>query len=137
MTATVQVPVCKTSYTCETKTENYTVCVPKQVQYQATRKVCHQVPHTETVTVCKMVAKVVERQVAAPCGNAGCGNNACGNNACGGDACGKSACDDGCGKASLLDKIKARLAGLKGKFGKKCDSGCDSGCSAPACGGCH
>lgn len=128
VTETVQVPVCKTTYTCETKTENYTVCVPKQVQYQATRKVCVQVPHTEMVTVCKMVPKVVERQVAvAPCGS-GCG-----------DPCATNACEDPCGKANLLDKIKARLASLKGKLGSLCakDCGCETSCSAPSCGGCN
>jgi hypothetical protein len=129
---TVQVPVCKTRCVPETKTETYTVCVKKCVPYQATRTVCHKVCVPETHKVCKMVATVVEKQVAdTGCGN-GCGN-ACGN-ACG-NSCGHDACSRATPIRDLLARVKAKLSGLLCHSNR--DHGCHSGCdAAPACGGC-
>ena len=65
------VTVCKKETRCETyqvtvykcvpkcHTENYTVCVQKQVPYEATREVCRSVPHQEQVTCCRMVKRIV------------------------------------------------------------------------------
>jgi len=66
-----------TSYKCvtEQKEETYTVQVPRQVTYQATRNVlkcvpyqatrtvCRTVPYTEEVTATRMVCRTVEKQV--------------------------------------------------------------------------
>jgi hypothetical protein len=74
---TYQVKVCK----CvpRTKTECYTVCVEKKVPYEATRWVCKCVPHQEKVTCCRMVKRMVQKQVPVcdpccppPCCNSGC-----------------------------------------------------------------
>jgi hypothetical protein len=56
-----------TVYKCVPKchTETYTVCVQKQVPYEATREVCRCVPHQEQVTCCRMVKRIVQKQV--PC----------------------------------------------------------------------
>jgi hypothetical protein len=68
----------------ETHTENYTVMVPHQVAYQATRTVSVCVPCQETVTACRMVSRVVEKQVpAAP---------ACGETTC----CKPNGCENSC-----------------------------------------
>jgi hypothetical protein len=57
------VKVC--SYRCvtEVKKENVTVMVPRCVAYPATRTVVRCVPTEEKVTVCRMVARTVEKQV--------------------------------------------------------------------------
>lgn len=64
-----EVQVC--SYRCvpETRVENYTVCVPVKVPYQATRCVAVCVPCQETVTLCRMVPHTVCKQVPVcdPC----------------------------------------------------------------------
>ena len=71
------VTVCKKETRCENyqvtvykcvprcHTETYTVCVEKRVPYEATREVCHCVPHQEQVTCCRMVKRIVQKQV--PC----------------------------------------------------------------------
>jgi hypothetical protein len=59
------VQVCTWKCVPEVHTENYTVCTPHQVPYQATRCVAVCVPCQETVTMCRMVAKTVVKQV--PC----------------------------------------------------------------------
>lgn len=53
----------------EAKEESYTVMVPKQVSYEATRTISKCVPVQEKVSVCKLVAVTVEKQVPveAPC----------------------------------------------------------------------
>jgi hypothetical protein len=75
---TVPVTVCRPVYRQETyqvtvcrpvpvqHTETYTVCVPQTVPYQAYRTVRVCVPYQETVTSCRMVPRVVTRQVPAP-----------------------------------------------------------------------
>jgi hypothetical protein len=82
-----KVTVCKTEVreekyqvTCyksvpEQQTRTCTVMTTRQVPYQATRNVAVCVPHEETVTMCRMVAKVVERP-AAPCAPV-CGETDC------------------------------------------------------------
>jgi hypothetical protein len=54
-----------TTYTCvpEQITQNYTVHVARQVPYQATRTVAHQVAVQEKVLQCKLVPVSVEKQV--------------------------------------------------------------------------
>jgi hypothetical protein len=65
-----RVKVC--TYECKTeqRTEKYTVCETRQVPFKATvtERVC--VPHEETVTCTRMVARTVERQVTCPETNA-------------------------------------------------------------------
>jgi hypothetical protein len=53
------------SYNCvtETRDETYTVMVPRQVAFQATRTVAKCVPVVETVTLCRMVPRLVQKQV--------------------------------------------------------------------------
>jgi hypothetical protein len=76
MVATQQkVKVCKTRCVPECKTETYTVQVPHQVAFEATRMVSRCVPVCETYTACRMVAKTVEKKVPV-CGcesSCGCG----------------------------------------------------------------
>ena len=74
---TYQVTVCKCVPRC--KTETYTVCVEKKIPYEATRWVCKCVPHQEQVTCCRMVKRVVEKEVPVcetccppPCCNTCC-----------------------------------------------------------------
>jgi hypothetical protein len=67
-----EVPTQVTCYRCvpESRVEEYTALVPRQVPYQATRMVSVCVPHEETVTCTRMVPRIVERQVPvceAPC----------------------------------------------------------------------
>jgi hypothetical protein len=70
---TYQVTVCKCVPRC--KTETYTVCVEKKIPYQATREVCKCVPHQETVRCCRMVQRVVEKEV--PVCDTGCQPSCC------------------------------------------------------------
>ncbi|HXG12478.1 MAG TPA: hypothetical protein VNK04_22170 [Gemmataceae bacterium] len=56
----------------ETRCETYTVMVERKVPYQATRTVCVCVPYQETVTLTRLVPRVVEKEVCvaaccAPC----------------------------------------------------------------------
>jgi hypothetical protein len=74
---TIQVTVCKmvpqhqthkvTTYKCvpESHVETYTVQVPRQVAFEATRTVARCVPVVENVTACRMVPRTVQKQV--PC----------------------------------------------------------------------
>jgi len=70
--------VCTMKCVPEQKTETYTVMVSKMVPYQSTRTVQVCVPHTETVTMTRMVCKTVQKQVAvetcceSPCGETSC-----------------------------------------------------------------
>lgn len=59
----VDVQVCRYNRVESKRTVTETVCVPKQVAYKATRTVRVCVPHEEEVTCCRMVPRVVERQV--------------------------------------------------------------------------
>jgi hypothetical protein len=79
----VQVNVCTYQCVNETRVENYTVMVPRTVNYQATRTVQVCVPYQQTVTCTRMVARQVTRQVpcAAPSACDNCSNN-CSNNCC-------------------------------------------------------
>lgn len=68
----------------ETKTETITVNVCRTVPYEATRMVTRCVPVTENVTACRMVPRVVEKQV--PCGGCeyGAGYAGVATSCCGG-----------------------------------------------------
>jgi hypothetical protein len=59
------VKVCTYKCVTEEKKEMVTVMVPKTVAYQATRTVVQCQPVVEKVTVCRMVARTVEKQVPA------------------------------------------------------------------------
>jgi hypothetical protein len=60
--------VCVNRCVTEVKEETYTVLVPRQVPFQATRTVTRCVPVVETVTLCRMVPRVVQKQVpVTPC----------------------------------------------------------------------
>lgn len=118
VTKTVPTQVTKTKCVPTVETVTKTVNVRKCVAYQATRNVTVCEPVVETRKVCKMVATVVEKDVAPSACGTGCGTG----------------CGDPCAKAGLLDKIKARLGDLKGKFGGFCKKSCDTGCApAPTC----
>jgi hypothetical protein len=69
----------------ENRVEKFTVNVAKQVPYEAVRTVCVCVPYQEEVTVCRMVACVVEREVAV--------STSCG------DCCAPSCCTTSCKKS--------------------------------------
>ena len=89
-----QVTVCKSVPRC--KTETYTCCVEKKIPYQATRTVCKCVPHQETVTCCRMVKRVVEKEVPV-CDNAcssPCSDNCCPTKCKKAKRCKKSKCCD-------------------------------------------
>jgi hypothetical protein len=108
-TVTCQETVC----TCVAKhrvvTEN--VCVRRMVPVQATRTVRVCVPFQETVTCCRMVPRVVTRQVPCAVANACCANVCCEEHA---------------------PRCHRRLfGGLWGHHHNECD-GCGEGC-----GGCH
>lgn len=62
---TYKCTVCK----CVAREKECIVHVEKKTEYQATRKVCKCVPVEEEVTCCKMVKRIVEKQVPAcnPC----------------------------------------------------------------------
>jgi hypothetical protein len=59
-----KVQVCTYQCVTEQRTEKYTVMVPRQVTYKATRTVRVCVPYEETVTCCRMVRR--ERQIQVP-----------------------------------------------------------------------
>ena len=122
------VPTAVTRTRCVPTVENQTktVNVRKCVAYQATREVCVNEMVKEKVKVCKMVARVVEKDVvvAAPCG-APCGN------ACGAP-CGNP-CDTGCGKAGLFDRLKGKMGGKKHKGGDCCAPAAACGAAAGCC----
>ncbi|MCI0682307.1 MAG: hypothetical protein L0Y71_09400 [Gemmataceae bacterium] len=106
----VKVPVCRTewreekvkvcTYQCvtEQKVERYTVCETRKVPCKITRTVRVCVPHEETVTCTRMVARTVERQVECPV-----------------------PCCDPCARPSLCDR-------LRDAFSSRCNAGCDRGC---------
>jgi hypothetical protein len=55
------VTVCKA--VPEIKTEQFTVMVARKIPYQAKRLVCVSLPHTETVTLTRLVPRTVEKLV--------------------------------------------------------------------------
>jgi len=72
----VQVTVCKC--VAEQRVENYTVMVSHKVPYQCTRTVSVCVPHQETYTACRMVARTVEKQVPVDtCCSSSCCTTTC------------------------------------------------------------
>lgn len=85
----VKVPVCKQvwteedvqvcRYNCveEKKTVNYTVCVPKQVTYKATRTVRKCVPTEVDVTCTRMVPRTVTREVPVTSCSSPCNDDCC------------------------------------------------------------
>ncbi len=96
VTKTVPTTVCKTRCVPTVETVTKTVNVRKCVAYQATRQVTECVAVQEKVKVTKMVARVVEKDVAC--------------------------CPS---KAGILDRLKDKFGSLKGKFGKKgCATDC-------------
>ncbi|MBP3958970.1 hypothetical protein J8F10_27315 [Gemmata sp. G18] len=121
VTKVVPTTVCKTKCVPTVETVTKTVNVRKCVAYQATRQVTVCEPVQEKVKVTKMVAKEVEKDVVV--------SNAC-----------STGCDTACtpARAGLLDRLKAGLGGLKGKFGKKhSDCGCAPVAHGAAAGCCH
>jgi hypothetical protein len=99
----VQQQVC--SYRCVEKkhVEKYNEMVTKQVPYTATRTVRVCVPYTETVNVCRMVEKKVQRQVpvcettcCTPCCPKPCCQTRCCKTRCCKPRCSNSCCDTGC-----------------------------------------
>jgi hypothetical protein len=115
-TQTRQVPCQVTCMKCvpESHVETYTVCVPHQVAYQATRTVCVCVPHQETYTATRMVARTVTKEVPV---------TTCAASPCAAEA---SCCSSGCGR-----KHHFRFSGFSFGHHHKgcgCESGCDSGC---------
>jgi hypothetical protein len=122
VTKTVPTQVTKTRCVPTVETVTKTVNVRKCVAYQATRNVTVCEPVVETRKVCKMVATVVEKEVAVSAGaGAGCG------------------AASGCEKAGFLDRLKGKLSGFKGKFGGFCKKshGCDAACSTGCSTGCN
>lgn len=109
----VKVPVCRTEWreekvkvctmqcVTEQRVEKYTVCETRQVPCKITRTVRHCVPHEETVTCTRMVARTVERQVACPA----------------------PSCDDAC-RPSLGDRLHGLCDRLRNNGGCCRDNGC-------------
>jgi hypothetical protein len=98
---TVNVQVCHYECVTEQRTEKYTVMVPHQVTYTATRTVRVCVPYEETVTCCRMVRR--EKCIQVPCAPA-CPTTSC--------------CDPCCGRGRLFG----------GWFGGHHGGGCGDSC---------
>ena len=80
---TTMVPCTRTRCVPECKTVTYTCCKQVMVPYQAKRMVTVCVPCQETVTCCRMVPRIVEKQVpccnpCVPCCVPVCCDNGCG-----------------------------------------------------------
>jgi hypothetical protein len=106
-----EVPCQVCTYRCVQKVEKYNVMVCRQVPCKATRTVQVCVPHEETVTCCRMVARQVQRQVPV--------TTCCAPTTC----CQSSCCPTDCCSSCCQQKCKHRSAGLGMR-----QHGCGGGC---------
>jgi hypothetical protein len=112
VTKMVATPVTRTKCVPTVETVTKSVNVKKCVAYQATREVTVCEPVKEKVKVCKLVAQVVERDVAP-----------------------STACDPCAARAGLFDRLKAKFSGFGGKLHK--GTACGGCAAAGAAAGCN